>query len=64
MTTDDVDRAPVEGATVRLGNRRVVTDESGKARVHIRYFHPGLKSVRASLPGYRSATQRIRVLGG
>jgi sugar lactone lactonase YvrE len=49
------------GAIVRMGNKRVTTDASGRASLRVRYFHPGVKSVRASLPGYRSVTVRVRI---
>lgn len=52
---------PVRGATVRLGNRRATTDSSGRATIRVRFFHPGRKSVRAILSGYRSAATRLRV---
>ena len=49
-------------AVVRMGNRRVTTDASGRASLRVRYFHAGRKSVRLSLPGYRSATVKVRIL--
>lgn len=53
---------PVPGATVRLGGKRATTNADGAATIVARFFHPGLKKVRASHPGYRSARKTIRVL--
>ena len=53
---------PVKGATVRMANRRATTNAKGLAFLDVRYFHPGVKSVRALLQGYRSAATHIRVL--
>jgi hypothetical protein len=52
---------PAPGALVRMGNKRVTTSSSGTASLRVRYFHPGLKSVRASLPGSRSVTVKVRI---
>jgi sugar lactone lactonase YvrE len=52
---------PVPGATVRLGNKRATTNAAGRATIRVSYFHPGRKSARALLAGYRSAATRIRV---
>ena len=51
----------LSGAIVRLGNRRVTTDSAGVATLRARFFHPGLKSARASYPGYRSVTRKVRI---
>ena len=51
----------LRGAVVRLGNRRATTDASGEATLRVRFFHPGRKSARASYPGYRSVTDRVRI---
>jgi hypothetical protein len=51
----------LEGAVVRLGNRRATTGANGEATIRVRYFHPGRKSVRASYPGYRSVTAKLRI---
>ena len=53
---------PVPGATVRLGNKRATTNAAGKATIRVSFFHPGRKSARAILSGYRSAATKIRVL--
>ena len=53
--------APAAGALVRMGNRRTTTDAAGRASLRLSYFHPGRKSVRASLRGHRSASTRVRV---
>jgi sugar lactone lactonase YvrE len=53
---------PVARATVRLGNRRALTDVAGRASLAVRFFHPGLKSARASMAGFRSATVKVRIL--
>lgn len=62
VSTDAEPSFPVKGATVRMGNRRATTNSRGLAFPKVRYFHPGLKTVRAALPGRRSASARIRVL--
>jgi len=62
VTTAATDPVPIAGATVRLGNKRVTTNNSGRASLVVRFFHPGLKSARASLPGSRSVTEKIRIL--
>lgn len=54
--------AGVRGATVRFGGRRATTGGEGHARIAVRFFHPGLKRVRASLAGHRGARKTIRVL--
>ena len=51
----------LSGATVRFGNRRATTDASGVAKLTVRFFHPGLKRARASFPGYRSVTRKVRI---
>jgi gluconolactonase len=51
----------LSGAVVRLGNRRATTNASGEATLRVRFFHPGRKSARASYPGYRSVTQKVRI---
>ena len=61
VTTAASDPAPVRGATVRFGNKRATTDASGRASLSVRFFHPGSKSARASLPGSRSVTQKVRI---
>ncbi|MDQ3935111.1 MAG: SMP-30/gluconolactonase/LRE family protein [Actinomycetota bacterium] len=57
----EVGSSRARGAIVRMGNKRVSTNASGEASLRLRYFHAGSKSVRASLPGYRSARARVRV---
>ena len=49
------------GATVRFGNRRATTDARGEAGIAVRFFHSGRKSARASYPGYRSVTRKVRI---
>jgi sugar lactone lactonase YvrE len=61
VTTATQPSAPVAGATVRMGNRRATTGSTGRATISVGYFHPGSKSVRALLAGYRSAATRITV---
>jgi hypothetical protein len=51
----------LKGAVVRIGNRRATTDASGVATLKVRFFHPGLKSARASYAGYRSVTRKVRI---
>ena len=53
---------PAPGAMVRMANRRATTNDKGLATIQVRYFHTGVRSVRASLAGYRSAAKHIRVL--
>jgi sugar lactone lactonase YvrE len=61
VTTATSDPAPVSGATVRMGGRRTTTNGDGRASLSVRFFHPGRKSVRASLPGSRSVTVKVRI---
>jgi sugar lactone lactonase YvrE len=53
--------ARVPGATVRLGNRRATTNSKGEATITVRFFHAGVRSARAALFGYRSASTKLRV---
>jgi hypothetical protein len=53
---------PVRSALVRFGGRRATTGDSGTVELRVRFFHPGLKSARASLSGHRAGTARMRVL--
>jgi hypothetical protein len=54
---------PLGGITVRLGGKRATTDGEGRARLRVRFFHPGLKTASASLPSrYRKTKKTIRVL--
>jgi sugar lactone lactonase YvrE len=62
VVTAGADPAPVRGAIIRFGNRRATTGASGRASLVVRFFHPGLKSARASLAGFRSVTVRVRIL--
>jgi hypothetical protein len=52
----------LSGATIRLGNRRIVTDDQGRATLTTRLSTPGLRHIRARSPGCRSATAIVRVV--
>jgi hypothetical protein len=62
VTTAGSDPVAIGGATVRVGNKRVTTDAAGEGSLSVRFFHAGLKSVRASYPGSRSVTKKVRIL--
>jgi sugar lactone lactonase YvrE len=53
---------PLPGATVRMGGKRATTNADGVAKIAVRFFHPGVKRVSASHPGYRRAVKTIRLL--
>jgi sugar lactone lactonase YvrE len=55
------DGVPVRSALVRFGGRRATTGDAGTVKVGVRFFHPGLKTARASLTGHRRGTARMRV---
>lgn len=61
VTTAASNPIAVQGAVVRLGNKRATTDGAGRASLSVRFFHPGSKSARASLPGSRSVTVKVRI---
>lgn len=52
----------VGGGRVRIGRRLVRVPANGVLRVRTRFAVPGLRSLRASRPGYRRAVARIRVV--
>jgi hypothetical protein len=54
-------RRRVAGARVRVGRRLVRTGRRGVVRVRIRFGRVGLRSVRASKPGYRRGRAWVRV---
>lgn len=54
--------ARVSSATVRFGGKRATTNRDGRAVIHVRFRHAGLKRARASLFGYRPAKALTRVL--
>lgn len=54
--------AGVKGVQVRFGGQRKRTNGDGGAKFTVRFRHPGLKKVRASLSGYGGARKTIRVL--
>ena len=50
------------GATVRVGRHRARTDSRGRALMKLRFRHAGTRRLRATSPGCRPASARIRVL--
>ena len=56
--------APVRGATVRFGGRRVRTGTSGLAALSKRFARVGVHRARASRSGYRSAVATVRIVRG
>ena len=54
--------APVRGATVRFGGRRVRTGRRGRATLRKRFDRVGVRRARASRSGYRRAVARVRVV--
>jgi endoglycosylceramidase len=55
-------RAPVRGAVVRLGGRRVVTGRSGRATLRLRFGHSGRRKATARARGYRQGRATLRVV--
>jgi hypothetical protein len=51
----------VRGATVRFAGRKLTTDAGGRATVRVRFFHAGVKKVRASQTGYRVGKTTVRI---
>jgi hypothetical protein len=52
---------PVARAVVRFAGRRVRTDGQGRAVMTVRFRRPRLYAARATRPGMRSASARVRV---
>jgi hypothetical protein len=52
---------PVQGATVRVGHRRVRTNAKGRARLTYRFRHAGRAAIAARKRGYRSRRAYVRV---
>jgi fermentation-respiration switch protein FrsA (DUF1100 family) len=53
---------PVKGAKVRFGGKTYRVGSSGQKRFKRRFTRRGLVRARASQPGYRSDTRRVRVV--
>jgi endoglycosylceramidase len=53
---------PVRGAVVRLGGKRAVTGRRGRAKLRVRFAHPGRRVAVATARGYRVGRAKIRVV--
>jgi hypothetical protein len=53
--------ASLPGAAIHFAHRRVIADSRGHAIIVTRLRAPGLRAVRASLPGFTKAVAAVRV---
>jgi hypothetical protein len=55
------ERSRVRGARVLFAGKRATTNSRGQAFISVRLSRAGTRKMRATLAGYRSDSERIRV---